>query len=125
MHNNIGNTHTELLVYTTDKKPIHTVHALYVNTHKLTYSLFSVVAIGCGPAPIPQFGVIIFDKKFSGNSHYGIQATYKCRPPYVLIGNERAECTAGGTWTKTPECQGMKARKAFCSISCCIARCIN
>lgn len=111
-----GHTHRELSVYSLQKK-IHTVQALYTNTNKLTYCLLSVVAVQCGPAPIPQFGMVIFEKKFRGNSSlYGLQVTYKCLPPYALIGDARAACTANGTWTKTPECRGMKPRKAGGSV---------
>ncbi|KAM7393973.1 hypothetical protein PAMP_020802 [Pampus punctatissimus] len=62
--------------------------------------------VSCGLAPIPQFGMIIYDKWIRGNTtDYGVGGTYKCLPPYVLIGNPRAECTASGNWTKTPECR--------------------
>ncbi|KAF3687465.1 Beta-2-glycoprotein 1 Apolipoprotein H [Channa argus] len=62
--------------------------------------------VSCGLAPIPQFGMIIYDKIIRGNTtSYGLTGTYKCLPPYVLIGNARAECTPSGNWTKTPECQ--------------------
>lgn len=62
--------------------------------------------VSCGLAPIPQFGMIIYDKRIRGNAtDYGISGTYKCLPPYALIGEARAECTADGTWTKTPECK--------------------
>nr|XP_020476247.1 beta-2-glycoprotein 1-like [Monopterus albus] len=64
--------------------------------------------VSCGLAPIPQFGMIVYDKLIRGNTtDYGVTGTYKCRPPYVVIGDARAECTASGTWTKTPECQVM------------------
>ncbi|XP_053189100.1 beta-2-glycoprotein 1-like isoform X2 [Scomber japonicus] len=60
----------------------------------------------CGLAPIPKFGMIIYDNKIRGNTtDYGVTGTYRCLPPYVLIGNPRAECTASGTWTETPECR--------------------
>ncbi|XP_045904472.1 beta-2-glycoprotein 1-like [Micropterus dolomieu] len=60
----------------------------------------------CGLAPIPQFGMIIYDKRIRGNTtDYGVTGTYRCLPPYVLFGNARAECTASGEWTKTPECR--------------------
>lgn len=85
------------------------MHALYANAYKLSYSVSSLVAVSCGLAPIPQSGMIIYDKKIRGNTtDYGVSGTYKCLPPYVLFGDPRAECTASGTWTKTPECQGMK-----------------
>ncbi|XP_062243069.1 beta-2-glycoprotein 1-like [Platichthys flesus] len=62
--------------------------------------------VTCDLAPIPQFGMIIYDKTIRGNStEYGITGTYRCLPPYVLIGSTRAECTASGAWTKTPECR--------------------
>ncbi|XP_034448509.1 beta-2-glycoprotein 1-like [Hippoglossus hippoglossus] len=60
----------------------------------------------CDLAPIPQFGMIIYDKTIRGNStEYGVAGTYRCLPPYVLVGSARAECTVSGTWTKTPECR--------------------
>ncbi|XP_026159612.1 beta-2-glycoprotein 1-like [Mastacembelus armatus] len=63
-------------------------------------------AVSCGLAPIPQFGMIIYDRILKGNTtDYGITGTYLCRPPYALIGNARTECTASGTWTKMPKCQ--------------------
>ncbi|KAI3353001.1 hypothetical protein L3Q82_019577, partial [Scortum barcoo] len=66
----------------------------------------------CGLAPIPQFGMIIYDKKIRGNTtEYSIGGTYRCLPPYVLFGDERAECTASGTWSKTPECRVVTCRK--------------
>ncbi|XP_029291893.1 beta-2-glycoprotein 1-like [Cottoperca gobio] len=62
--------------------------------------------VTCGHAPIPQFGMIIYDKRISGNTtDHGVGGTYKCLPPYSVIGNARAECTINGNWTKTPECQ--------------------
>ncbi|KAM9856685.1 beta-2-glycoprotein 1-like [Aulostomus maculatus] len=62
--------------------------------------------MSCGLAPIPQFGMIVYDKRIRGNTTYfGIGGTYKCLPPYVLIGEARAECNADGTWSKTPECR--------------------
>ncbi|KAM9314805.1 beta-2-glycoprotein 1-like [Pholidichthys leucotaenia] len=62
--------------------------------------------VSCGLPPIPEFGMIVYDRIIRGNfTSYGVQATYACRPPYALIGDSRAECTASGTWTKTPECQ--------------------
>ncbi|KAM7419025.1 hypothetical protein PAMA_016241 [Pampus argenteus] len=62
--------------------------------------------VSCDLAPIPKFGMIIYDKSIRGNTtDYGVGGTYKCLPPYVLIGNARAECTASGSWTKTPECK--------------------
>lgn len=90
-------------------------HALYANTDK--YSVSSLVALLCGLAPIPQFGMIIYDKSIRGNTtDYGVTGTYRCLPPYVLIGDARAECTASGHWTKTPECRGMRARKAGAAV---------
>ncbi|XP_068448662.1 beta-2-glycoprotein 1-like [Clinocottus analis] len=60
----------------------------------------------CGLAPIPQFGMIIYDKRIRGETtDYGLGGTYKCLPPYVVIGNARAECTISGNWTETPECR--------------------
>ncbi|TKS68909.1 Nucleolar protein 11-like [Collichthys lucidus] len=64
------------------------------------------IPVTCGLAPIPEFGMIIYDKTISGNStDYGVHGTYKCLPPYVLFGDPRTECTLSGTWTKTPECR--------------------
>ncbi|XP_054636231.1 beta-2-glycoprotein 1-like [Dunckerocampus dactyliophorus] len=62
--------------------------------------------VSCGLAPIPKFGLIIYNKNIKGNTTYfGIHGTYKCLPPYALFGNAHAECTANGNWTKTPECK--------------------
>ncbi|CAJ1053694.1 beta-2-glycoprotein 1-like [Xyrichtys novacula] len=62
--------------------------------------------VTCGLAPIPLNGLIIYDRRIRGNStEFGVQGTYKCRPPFVLIGEARAECTVSGNWTKTPKCQ--------------------
>lgn len=62
--------------------------------------------VSCGPAPIPQFGMIIYDKIIKGNNvNYGTTGTYKCRPPFALFGKERAQCTATGQWTETPQCR--------------------
>lgn len=64
------------------------------------------IPVSCSLAPIPQFGMIIYDKRIRGNTtDYGVGGTYKCLPPYVLFGNPRAECTVSGTWTETPECR--------------------
>ncbi|XP_074486721.1 beta-2-glycoprotein 1-like [Sebastes fasciatus] len=64
------------------------------------------IPVSCGLAPIPPFGMIIYDKRIRENTtDYGVGVTYKCLPPYVLIGNARAECTVSGNWTKTPECR--------------------
>ncbi|XP_041641665.1 beta-2-glycoprotein 1-like [Cheilinus undulatus] len=60
----------------------------------------------CGLAPIPENGMIIYDKRIRGNiTDFGTRGTYKCRPPFVLFGEARAECTMNGTWTETPECR--------------------
>ncbi|XP_077425872.1 beta-2-glycoprotein 1-like [Vanacampus margaritifer] len=62
--------------------------------------------VSCGLAPIPKFGLISYNKKINGNTTYfGTHGTYECLPPYVLFGNMHAECTASGSWTKTPECR--------------------
>ncbi|XP_034399759.1 beta-2-glycoprotein 1-like [Cyclopterus lumpus] len=62
--------------------------------------------VSCGLAPIPEFGMIIYDKRIRGNTtDYGVGGTYNCLPPYVVVGNARAECTNSGNWTKTPECR--------------------
>lgn len=61
--------------------------------------------------------MIVYDKIVRGNTtHYGLKGTYKCLPPNVLIGDARAACTASGNWTKTPECRGIRARKAEASV---------
>ncbi|RVE75682.1 hypothetical protein OJAV_G00001320 [Oryzias javanicus] len=63
-------------------------------------------AVSCGLAPIPKFGMIIYDRTVRGDkTYFGIGGTYRCLPPYALFGNPRAECTIRGTWTKTPECR--------------------
>lgn len=63
-------------------------------------------AITCGLAPIPLNGMIIYDKMIRGNTtDFSVGGTYKCYPPYAVFGEERAECTASGQWTKTPECR--------------------
>lgn len=88
-----------------------------IPTDTLKHFLSSSVAVQCGLAPIPQFGMIVYDKTVRGNTtHYGLKGTYKCLPPNVLIGDARAACTANGNWTKTPECRGMRARKADASV---------
>ncbi|XP_056264534.1 beta-2-glycoprotein 1-like [Pseudoliparis swirei] len=62
--------------------------------------------VTCGLLPIPQFGMIIYDKSIRGNTtDFGVGGTYTCLPPYVVIGNPRTQCTSSGNWTKTPECQ--------------------
>lgn len=62
--------------------------------------------VSCGLAPIPQFGMIIYDRLIRGDTiDYGVTGTYRCRPPYALFGNTRAECTARGKWTEAPECR--------------------
>ncbi|CAL9700477.1 unnamed protein product [Knipowitschia caucasica] len=62
--------------------------------------------VSCGPAPIPEFGMIIYDKIIRGNNiYYGTSGTYKCLAPLALFGEERAECRANGQWTETPQCQ--------------------
>ncbi|XP_056136696.1 beta-2-glycoprotein 1-like [Lampris incognitus] len=63
-------------------------------------------SVQCDLAPIPRFGMIVYDKIISGNTtEYGLGGTYKCIPPYVVTGNARGECTADGTWTEPPECR--------------------
>ncbi|KAF3852047.1 hypothetical protein F7725_005402 [Dissostichus mawsoni] len=62
--------------------------------------------VTCDLAPIPPFGMIVYDKRIRGDTvDYGVGGTYKCNPPYIVVGKARAECTVLGTWTKTPECQ--------------------
>ncbi|XP_074555483.1 beta-2-glycoprotein 1-like [Halichoeres trimaculatus] len=63
-------------------------------------------AVTCGLAPIPLNGMIVYDRIVRGNTtDFGVGVTYKCHLPYAVIGEARAECTASGHWTKTPECQ--------------------
>lgn len=79
--------------------------------NKLT-SGWPVAAVSCGLAPIPQFGMIIYDKMVRGNqTYFGIGGTYRCLPPLALFGNPRAECTINGTWAETPECRGTNATR--------------
>uniref|UniRef100_A0A3Q3F2R3 Beta-2-glycoprotein 1 n=1 Tax=Labrus bergylta TaxID=56723 RepID=A0A3Q3F2R3_9LABR len=74
--------------------------------HKVDFSVYSLTAVTCGLPPIPLNGMIIYDKRIQGNStEYGLTGTYRCRPPFVVFGKARAECTASGNWTKTPECR--------------------
>ncbi|XP_034044732.1 beta-2-glycoprotein 1-like [Thalassophryne amazonica] len=62
--------------------------------------------VTCGLPEIPEFGMIIYNKQIKGNiTDFGVTGTYECHPPYVVIGNARAECTQDGTWTKPPKCQ--------------------
>ncbi|XP_076584159.1 beta-2-glycoprotein 1-like [Chaetodon auriga] len=62
--------------------------------------------VTCDLAPIPQFGTVTYSRRIRGNrTDYGVQVIYKCLPPYILIGDSKARCTASGTWTKTPECK--------------------
>lgn len=83
-----------------------------INIYRSVHTL-SLVALSCGLAPIPQFGMIVYDKRIRGNTtDYGVSGTYKCLPPYVLIGDATTECTVTGNWTKTPECRGMEAGEA-------------
>ncbi|CAN9510144.1 unnamed protein product [Ophioblennius macclurei] len=64
------------------------------------------IPVNCGLAPIPEFGMIVYDTTVRGNgTNFGDTGIYKCLPPYVLIGDPRTECTANGTWTETPTCQ--------------------
>ncbi|XP_070841214.1 beta-2-glycoprotein 1-like [Chaetodon trifascialis] len=62
--------------------------------------------VTCDRAPIPQFGTATYHRRIRGDRiAHGVRVTYKCLPPHILIGNSVAECTANGTWTKTPECK--------------------
>ncbi|XP_076027204.1 beta-2-glycoprotein 1-like [Genypterus blacodes] len=62
--------------------------------------------VSCGLAPIPQFGKIVYDELVRGNTtDYGTSGLYMCLPPYVVIGNARAKCLAGGRWSDPPQCQ--------------------
>ncbi|KAF7653230.1 hypothetical protein LDENG_00085810 [Lucifuga dentata] len=62
--------------------------------------------VTCGLAPIPQYGMIVYNKRVRGNTtDYGTTGTYTCLPPHVAIGNIKAECTASGKWTELPECR--------------------
>lgn len=89
-------------------------YTLYV----MTCAVSSLTAVTCDLAPIPPFGMIVYDKRIRGNTvDYGVGGTYKCNPPYIVFGNARAECTVLGNWTKTPECQGMKVWKGRCCIN--------
>ncbi|XP_037545698.1 beta-2-glycoprotein 1 [Nematolebias whitei] len=64
------------------------------------------IPVSCGLAPIPQFGMVIYERRVRGRTtEYGLKATYTCLPPYALFGKATAECTAMGTWTETPECR--------------------
>ncbi|XP_072319033.1 beta-2-glycoprotein 1-like [Eucyclogobius newberryi] len=62
--------------------------------------------VSCGPAPIPEFGMIIYNKIIRKNNlNYGTIGNYKCLPPFALFGKEFVECTASGQWTETPQCR--------------------
>ncbi|XP_038142418.1 beta-2-glycoprotein 1-like [Cyprinodon tularosa] len=64
------------------------------------------IPVSCGLAPVPLYGMVIYDKAIRGTTtNYGVTATYICNPPYALFGNPFAECTASGSWTETPECR--------------------
>ncbi|XP_061588445.1 beta-2-glycoprotein 1-like [Cololabis saira] len=64
------------------------------------------IAVSCALAPVPQFGMVIYDKRVRGSTtDYRTTAVYICRPPYAVFGDPIAECTANGTWTNTPECR--------------------
>ncbi|XP_017290669.1 beta-2-glycoprotein 1 [Kryptolebias marmoratus] len=64
------------------------------------------IPVACGLAPIPQFGMVIYERRVRGKTtDYGLTATYACLPPYALFGKATAECTLQGTWTETPECR--------------------
>lgn len=73
----------------------------------------SLVAVTCALPPIPEFGMVTYDRRIRGNTtDYGVRVTFKCNPPHILIGESRAQCTASGTWTEIPKCQGRKVRQA-------------
>ncbi|XP_053713117.1 beta-2-glycoprotein 1-like [Synchiropus splendidus] len=62
--------------------------------------------VSCGLAPIPRFGMIIYDRAVKDDvTPYGTRVTYQCLPPYAVFGNTKAHCTAQGFWTETPECR--------------------
>lgn len=80
---------------------------MHISTCELSYSLSSLEAVKCGLAPIPKYGMIVYLRKVEGSTTvYGDTVTYRCLPPYAVIGEETARCTEFGTWTETPECQG-------------------
>lgn len=81
---------------------------MHINTYELAFSLSSLEAVKCGLAPIPKFGMIVYFRKIKGNTTvYGDTVTYKCLPPYAVVGEETARCTESGTWSATPKCRGM------------------
>ncbi|KAL1006079.1 hypothetical protein UPYG_G00067580 [Umbra pygmaea] len=62
--------------------------------------------VTCGLPPIPTYGKITYDRRFSGNTTmFGFGVNYECLPPLALIGNERGYCSANGKWTEPPECK--------------------
>ncbi|XP_041789779.1 beta-2-glycoprotein 1-like [Chelmon rostratus] len=62
--------------------------------------------VTCALPPIPEFGMVTYDRRIRGNTtDYGVRVTFKCNPPHILIGESRAQCTASGTWTEIPKCQ--------------------
>ncbi|XP_047222121.1 beta-2-glycoprotein 1-like isoform X1 [Girardinichthys multiradiatus] len=64
------------------------------------------IPVSCGHAPVPLYGMVIYDQVVRGNTtNFGLTAMYVCNPPYALFGNKLAKCTASGTWTKAPECR--------------------
>ncbi|XP_013879108.1 beta-2-glycoprotein 1 [Austrofundulus limnaeus] len=64
------------------------------------------IPVSCGLAPIPEFGMVIYERRVRGNTtDYGLTAKYTCLPPFALFGKPTAQCTAEGTWTETPECR--------------------
>lgn len=70
----------------------------------------SFSAVTCGPAPVPENAIIIYDfQRVSGeNVPLGGKGTYKCLRPMALIGNPRTECTIYGNWTEPPVCRSKK-----------------
>nr|XP_046187446.1 beta-2-glycoprotein 1-like isoform X1 [Oncorhynchus gorbuscha] len=62
--------------------------------------------VTCGLPPIPKYGKMVYDSKFTGKTIvFGFGGTYECFPPLVLIGNERGSCSTDGNWTEPPECK--------------------
>ncbi|XP_065599964.1 P-selectin-like isoform X4 [Cyrtonyx montezumae] len=64
-------------------------------------------AVTCTMLSAPQHGELNCSH-LHGNFTFGSTCDYSCQPGFELIGPERRECTALGTWSKdTPQCKAV------------------
>lgn len=80
---------------------------IYIHLH--TFLLSPLSAVMCLPPP----GIANGEHSSHSSDTFGVGALvhYRCKPGFVLIGNESVHCTPNGVWSRPlPRCEGMFMR---------------